>query len=577
VDWPKSTADMKEFTECITAAKDCLTSDGGGSLCFGMMERAMGSIGANAGFQIELACGPCTLGMNSNDWPSFSCKFESGSGCYWKTSSGTLQLKIVSTLWEKWTEYPQADYGYSFFQAHNGQYLDGDLTTSAGKGNSKRWSESSAGGDKIWLQNSNGKYLQDFEGVVKMSDTKGTALVRYYVSDSGATATGTSPHRFKVATDAECCGWTDRLSFYAYDVYQTGTTRYYVSDAGSPHRFKVATDAECCGWTDRLSFYAYDVYQTGTTRYYVSDAGPTHRFKVATDAGCCGWTDRLSFYAFADMEAWDTYKLERTTSSGAFSMEGVRDWEKWSKDGGGFVGDGVQKYYLKSHRNGYLSAPAGTYGCQICLTIDLSSAGMIVKICVGFDSGCWFFTEILGERVPPPAWSRTTGVTITITGYIKLCVAPFSVNGWVKLQVERGFCKRFLGFTVTFAIYGYLKFEIQWKSDGSGVTLIGTAAVGVSGGIYKPSWRRKKGRRRSKCSCNRVKSDGSMSDCPQKAGASGQLTFTLKMWPCQNGKDAKLTGTISFSLSLNLFGIKINLPKIPDIQLFSANLRKPFG
>jgi hypothetical protein len=64
---------------------------------------------------------------------------------------------------------------------------------------------------------------------------------------------------------------------------------------------------------------------------------------------------------------------------------------------------------------------------------------------------------------------------------------------------------------------------------------------------------------------------------PQIAGANGQLTFTLKMWPCQKGKDAKLTGTISFSLSLNLFGIKINLPKIPDIQLFSANLRKPFG
>jgi hypothetical protein len=215
------------------------------------------------------------------------------------------------------------------------------------------------------------------------------------------------------------------------------------------------------------------------------------------------------------------------------------------------------------------------------LTIDLSSAGMLVKICAGFDSGCWFFTEILGERVPPPQWAQTTGVTITLTGYIKLCVAPFSVNGWVKLQVGRGFCVRkwwTLGLTVTFAIYGYLKFEIQWKNDGSGITLIGSAAVGVSGGIYKVSRGRRRRRRRSKCDCNRVTSNGSFpSGCPQKAGASGQLTFTLKMWPCQKGKDATLTGTISFSMSLNLFGIKINLPKIPDIQLFSTNLRKPFG
>jgi hypothetical protein len=164
-------------------------------------------------------------------------------------------------------------------------------------------------------------------------------------------------------------------------------------------------------------------------------------------------------------------------------------------------------------------------------------------------------------------------------------VAPFSLNGWVKLQVSKGFCARewwTLGFTLTWSIYGFLKFELIWKNNGSGVTLIGSAAVGIGGGIYQAQadgWDifGVAGRRRSKCSCSRVESDGKITSCPSKASAGGQLTFTLKMWPCQKGKDATLTGTISFALYLNLFGIDIELPKVPDIQLFKTDLRKPFG
>jgi hypothetical protein len=203
---------------------------------------------------------------------------------------------------------------------------------------------------------------------------------------------------------------------------------------------------------------------------------------------------------------------------------------------------------------------------------------MKMQICAGIESGCWIYLEILAQRVPPPQWAKMTGVTITLLGYIKICFIPLAVNGWVKLQVSKGFCVGAwwtFGMTVTFSIYGYLKFEMIWANNGQGVTLIGSAAIGVSGGVYAPSWIG--GRRRGMCTCKRVSADGTISSCPRRAGASGQLTFTLKMWPCQKGKDATLTGTISFAMSLDLFGIEINLPKVPDIQLFSTTVRKPFG
>ena len=131
--------------------------------------------------------------------------------------------------------------------------------------------------------------------------------------------------------------------------------------------------------------------------------------------------------------------------------------------------------------------------------------------------------------------------------------------------------------TLTFSIYGYLKFEMIWANDGTGITFIGSAAIGVSGGLYMPNILWFEGRRRTKCDCNRVRADGTLSSCPSKASASAQVTFTLKLWPCEKGRDATLKGTIGFALSLNLFGIDINLPKIPDILLFSVTVRKPFG
>jgi hypothetical protein len=38
-----------------------------------------------------------------------------------------------------------------------------------------------------------------------------------------------------------------------------------------------------------------------------------------------------------------------------------------------------------------------------------------------------------------------------------------------------------------------------------------------------------------------------------------------------------LTVTIGFKMSLDLFGIKISLPKIKDITLFKTKIKKPFG
>jgi len=275
---------------------------------------------------------------------------------------------------------------------------------------------------------------------------------------------------------------------------------------------------------------------------------------------------------------------------------GRAQYEKWVQDDAPGAG-----YYIRSYMGTFLSAPAGSFGCTLCVYIidrELGEkAGLSVKTCVGFGNGCWFYIEIIGERVPKPAWAQSSGILLTVTGYIKLCVVPLSIYGWIMLKLERGFCKEFFGiFTATFSIYGGLKFEILWEynnSDGGTLTFTGSAFVGISGGIYKPgsifdewldnlsSWggrrRRRRRRRRHKCRCGRVDAKGTIESCPKIAGASGQITFTVKVWPCAKGQDATMTGTLGFQMSLEVFGISIPLPKIPDITLFKTNLRKPFG
>jgi len=276
---------------------------------------------------------------------------------------------------------------------------------------------------------------------------------------------------------------------------------------------------------------------------------------------------------------------------------GRAQYEKWVQQDAPGAG-----YYLWSHFHKYLSSPAGSFGCTLC--VDLinrklgEKAGLAVTTCVGFGDGCWFYIEIIGERVPKPTWAASTGIMLTVTGYIKICVMPLSIYGWVMLKLERGFCRSFAfpAFTITFSIYGGLKFELLWEmnnSNGGTMTFIGSAFVGVSGGVYLAggllgaifdeisSWggrrRRRRRRRRHKCRCGRVDAKGAIKSCPRKASAYGQITFTVKVWPCAEGKDAAITGTIGFEMGLELFGITIPLPKIPDITLFRTNLRKPFG
>jgi len=240
-------------------------------------------------------------------------------------------------------------------------------------------------------------------------------------------------------------------------------------------------------------------------------------------------------------------------------------------------------------RKWWLSAPGGEYGCKICINlIDDSSGkklGVKVSVCVGMASECWFFVEIIGERVPPPRWANMLGVQVSVAGYLKLCIWPFAVTGWIEIKITKGFCKSIIGFTITFAIYGGLKFEFEYKL-GQGAIMTGSAYVGISGGVYRSGWdfpkwggrrRRRRRRRRHKCRCGRAKGDGTFKSCPRKAGADGRMTFTLKMWPCQKGQDANLMATIGFKMSLDLFGIKISLPKIKDITLFKTKVKKPFG
>merc|ERR1712096_345396 len=240
-------------------------------------------------------------------------------------------------------------------------------------------------------------------------------------------------------------------------------------------------------------------------------------------------------------------------------------------------------------RKWWLSAPGGEYGCKICILLINDTAGKKlgakITICVGFASECWFFVEIIGERVPPPRWANMAGVQVSVTGYLKICIWPFAATGWIEIKVTKGFCKTMLGFTATFAIYGGLKLEIEYKL-GYGATLTGSAYIGVSGGVYRAGWdwgggwgrrRRRRRRRRHKCRCGRVGGNGQLKSCPRKASADGRMTFVLKMWPCQRGKDGNLMATIAFKMSLSLFGIKISLPKIKDIVLFKTKLKKPFG
>jgi len=109
----------------------------------------------------------------------------------------------------------------------------------------------------------------------------------------------------KISKDPQCCGWTDKFSFYAYESEGVpDTTGFYVSEAHSPHRFKISTEPQCCGYTDVFKFYAFtsleQTLHTDAVRFYVSEAHGPHRFKISRDPQCCGWTDKFEFWAFEE-------------------------------------------------------------------------------------------------------------------------------------------------------------------------------------------------------------------------------------------------------------------------------------
>jgi hypothetical protein len=134
------------------------------------------------------------------------------------------------------------------------------------------------------------------------------------------------PHRFRIATTPQCCGWSDVYSFWAFENEQPGTTGYYVSDAGGPHRFKVSKAPQCCGWTDRLQFYAYEsvpavpeckveLYQHGSFNgwraTYSLGAYPFHAFKKAgahnddqSSIKVIGHNCKAEFYQHGNFHGW---------------------------------------------------------------------------------------------------------------------------------------------------------------------------------------------------------------------------------------------------------------------------------
>jgi hypothetical protein len=365
-----------------------------------------------------------------------------------------------------------------------------------------------------------------------------------------------------------------------------------------------------CYWKASGGGFKMTSFQSLWEKFGKSETNNVNQYALYTHNGAYLLQDGTTMSSVADLNAakkkggkalWD---FDEWKSSRRYYFVN-NDNNKAVMDKRGYVvlGGGrgkKERWYVKKHKGGkrsfrndwrkwWLSAPGGEYGCKICINLISEPAGkklgVKVTVCIGMGSECWFYVEIIGARVPPPRWSNMIGCQISVAGYLKLCVWPFAVTGWIEIKITKGFCKEIWGFVATFAIYGGLKFEFEYKL-GQGAIMTGSAYVGVSGGAYKSGWdwnvgwgrrRRRRRRRRHKCRCGRANGEGEINSCPRKASADGRMTFTLKMWPCQKGRDAKLMATIGFKMSLDLFGIKISLPKIKDITLFKTKVKKPFG
>jgi hypothetical protein len=386
-------------------------------------------------------------------------------------------------------------------------------------------SDHDAVGDKYFFQAHNGEYLNYRDPALRFPDWKegDTTMVQAIRGDVG------------FSTDAEKLDFKET---YFGDIEIDAEVFYDVLDIIQNGRISTSVEGS---------------YTTGWT--VIGD--------FASDSG---------FY----LEAYGSKRLTDTGGTPQLSTDNqVLDHFKWKQEHAGWT-KGKKKWYLKGTGDKYLSAPAGFYECTICLEIKMEESGMNVKICAGFNNNCWFFLAARAKRVPKPSWAEVSGVTITLAGAITICFEPVSFSGWVRLTISRGFCVGgqwwTLGMTATFTIYAWLELSM---STGPPATFEGGISGGVKGGIFAPSYWG--GRRRSKCACKEAKADGMFNSCPKLASAGGEIAFVLKMGPCEKGRDAELAGAIEFGMELNLFGIKIKLPKIPDIQLFTMGVRKPFG
>jgi len=225
----------------------------------------------------------------------------------------------------------------------------------------------------------------------------------------------------------------------------------------------------------------------------------------------------------------------------------------------------------------------GTYECQQCLGFTQSVArtfGMKIQFCTGSKSGCSMYVSVIGVREQQPRWANQMGVTLTITGTIKLCFVPVSFEGSIDLQVAKGSCRNQWIAQMTYAMYGSLRLTIHAGVDST--YLRGDAFIANNGGFYVAGpfvhgYDRRR-RRASKCSCELAENDGSIKSCPKWASTSGEIAFSMKISPLKPGDEyIGMAGFISFKFSLNLFGVNLAVPLVPDMPLFDVHVGKIVG
>lgn len=235
--------------------------------------------------------------------------------------------------------------------------------------------------------------------------------------------------------------------------------------------------------------------------------------------------------------------------------------------------------------------------CQVCYAIPEAVAdniGIEIEFCIGsavtFETvdietpwseednmdACFLFWSVTGEKTFKPVWAVAAGISLTVTGKIYMCMHPFTVAGAIEVTLTKAICWGFSKAAVTLGVYGTILFEAEWSLEDSEAFFQATAEVGIFGGVHGPSWWPNR-RRGVRCGCGDMGTDGSFSSCPRWVGASGSVAFVLTFEPLGGGMDTAVCGAIEFTVNLDLFGIKINIPRIPDFPFGPWWIRKPMG